>query len=515
MKKLTLILAILMATIVAKAQTVDSIPHHSMGYRDIRPQIFMEMSDGSIIGGYEIADVNPLIPLGDVWHKVSRGMPGNGLEIVDTLLLPNDNFPWHLTAKDPQGDGNIFVEFGNNFDEEYCYLKIRRFNDDLIFDTTEVFVQIAQFIGNIADPGLLLDPYANLIFAYYENLSPLKFNFVKMDLDGTIKYQKTVDSIEIDPRQDIGPIVFNQSPLQYCYWGFFHKGNPSTNFGINCYILDSLFNVQKTYRLPNLGDAPDYSEYDLNGFYTKMLGLGDGNLLVARPYHRMYNLMPYIEDQGVALIKYDSSFQKTAIRKFHSEPYLENEDVTANPIGLGRSKDGNIYFAYYTNTMRPYYGNYYGRVSVVKMDCDLNIIWQRYCLEPQGYGRSWGMMQVLEDNSVAVSGINTITTSNGQLDHTEVFYVVVNDDYDALEEEGLIVRPYAYWPNPAQDELHLQFSPDVTPTQIELYDLQGRLVHMQRKGLESLNMEGLASGAYTMRVTLEGGKVFSDKVIKE
>ena len=111
--------------------------------------------------------------------------------------------------------------------------------------------------------------------------------------------------------------------------------------------------------------------------------------------------------------------------------------------------------------------------------------------------------------------INALITSNGQLDHTEAFYVVVNDDYDTMEEQSIIVRPYAYWLNPVQSELHLQYSPDVTPTQIELYDLQGRLVRSQRNGLESLNLEGLASGAYMMRITLEGGKVFSDKVIKE
>ena len=77
------------------------------------------------------------------------------------------------------------------------------------------------------------------------------------------------------------------------------------------------------------------------------------------------------------------------------------------------------------------------------------------------------------------------------------------------------LRPYLFYPNPAQNQLHLQFSPDVTPKTIELYDLQGRLVHTQRNGLESLNLQGLASGAYTMRVTLEDGKVFTDKIVKE
>ena len=71
------------------------------------------------------------------------------------------------------------------------------------------------------------------------------------------------------------------------------------------------------------------------------------------------------------------------------------------------------------------------------------------------------------------------------------------------------------YPNPVQNELRLQYSSDVQPKQIEFYDLQGRLVQTQSKNLESLNMAGLPAGTYTMRVMLEGGKVFSDKVVKE
>ena len=63
--------------------------------------------------------------------------------------------------------------------------------------------------------------------------------------------------------------------------------------------------------------------------------------------------------------------------------------------------------------------------------------------------------------------------------------------------------------------LHLQYSPDATPKSIELYDLKGRLVRTQRNGLESLNLQSLSAGQYVMKVTLENGKVFSDKVVKE
>ena len=96
-----------------------------------------------------------------------------------------------------------------------------------------------------------------------------------------------------------------------------------------------------------------------------------------------------------------------------------------------------------------------------------------------------------------------------------VYKVTISDFLNVEEAHSHGSIEAVAYPNPAQDELHLEFSPDVTPTQIELFDLQGRLVKTQRNGLESLNLQGLAPGAYTMRVTLEGGKVFSDKVVKE
>ena len=74
---------------------------------------------------------------------------------------------------------------------------------------------------------------------------------------------------------------------------------------------------------------------------------------------------------------------------------------------------------------------------------------------------------------------------------------------------------YLAYPNPTQDQLHLQYSPDVQPKTIELYDLQGRLVRSQNQGLESVDMQGFASGQYLMKVTLEDGKSFTDKVVKE
>jgi hypothetical protein len=50
---------------------------------------------------------------------------------------------------------------------------------------------------------------------------------------------------------------------------------------------------------------------------------------------------------------------------------------------------------------------------------------------------------------------------------------------------------------------------------VELYDLQGRLVRTQRSGLERIDMSRLPAGTYMMRVTMEDGNSYSDKVVKE
>ena len=506
MKKVIVSLAILFAFCHLSAQTVDSIPHHDLGPHSAQTSTFMEMSDSSLLGGIEMADEysSSIVPLGYVLHKVSQN--GSLLEVSDSLFMPYGDIPWHLTAKDPQGEGNILAEFCNDFGDGSCLMRIRRFDDNIVFDTAEVVVSLAHFNGSAGDPGLMLDPNGDIIIVYYNYYSTtLEPNFVRIGLDGAVKYQTSIGTTQLCPGRVLGPILFSESPLSYCIWG-----SDPTNFNlINCYVLDSLFNVTDSYTLPYYIVSPDCVGFFSNSYLTKLLGLEDGNFLVARSYYRPYNMLPHMEDDGILLMKYDGDYNLLATRKFLSEPYTQYPSAAARPIGLERSKDGHVYFAYFTHV-----AYHPSQVSVVKMDNDLNIVWQRHCLERE-VGRDFGMMKVLDDNGVAVMGINTILTATGYVDYTEAFYVIVNNDYDALEEQGIIIRPYAYWPNPARDELHLQYSPDVTPQQIELYDLQGRMVRSQRNGLERIDLEGLAAGGYTMRVTLEGGKTFTDKVVKE
>ena len=500
MKKSTFILAILMATFWANAQTVDSIPHYNLGPHRGQSETLMQMSkEGSpdcFLGGILLADEVPFNPVGYVLHKVFR--LGSQMEVSDTLFLPETQMPWHFTGKNPDGTGYVLTEFYNDDGNGSCWLKIRRFNDDLYMDTTEIVLLMGDFIASSSDEGPFLDGNGDIILCYYPFMPSPSVNFVRIGLDGTVKFQKTVDNMGFVYNLVSHLKVFRESPLEYCFWGTLNDHDH-----VNCYFLDSLFNVTRQFILPKMSESPYYVNFDNEAYTTKLLSLNEGCFLASRTYSRPYNLVPHIEDDGVAVIKYDTMLNMLAQRKFLSEPYIQYDSYGAQSIGLERSKDGYIYFSYFTHQ---YYNQ--NQISVVKMDEDLNIIWQRHCLDREK-GRMYGKMIVLDDNSVAVMGMTRRANKN------EAFYIVIHDDYDDLEEQGVVVRPYAYYPNPTRDELRLHYSPDVKPTQIELYDLQSRLVKTQRTSLESLNLQGLSAGTYTMRVILEGGKVFSDKVVKE
>lgn len=512
MKKIYVLFVIVFSACHLTAQTADSIPHHNLGPFGTQANTLMETQDGSLIDNIGIfAPYSTPYDtiLGYVLHKVSwRELP---MDVSDTLFIPSERMPWLLSTRDPHSDDNILVAFYNNTVDMECFLKIQRFDDGLNFDSAEIIVPIAQSICTGTHPGPQLDSNGDIVLAYYDYYSsPLEVTFARIGLDGTVKYQKDINTLEIKAGHMAGPIIFSDSPRTYFCWGYYYD-QPHYQGYVNCYLLDSLFGVTHYYRLPNGSGAPDYVDYWDDGFHTSFLGLNDDCFLVARTYNRNSYMLPFIEDDGVAVMKYDRDFNLLARRKFLSEPFNPYNRFGATAIGLEKSKDGYVYFSYFTHNQFDE-----NQVCVVKMNENLDVIWQRHCLDREQYRSCFGKMIVLDNNSVAVMGVK-YCYKNGtyDLDHSEAFYVIVHDDYDELDEQGFTIRPYTFYPNPAQSELHLQYSPDVQPARIELYDVQGRLVQTQTRGLETLRLEGLAAGQYLMKVTLEDGQSFTDKVVKE
>ena len=93
------------------------------------------------------------------------------------------------------------------------------------------------------------------------------------------------------------------------------------------------------------------------------------------------------------------------------------------------------------------------------------------------------------------------------------FFFFNDNGIENIPEAETYVRPYDYWPNPAANQLHLRYSPDVQPALIEFYDLQGHCVYLVQSDFESVDLQNLTAGQYLMKVTMRNGKTYTNKVV--
>ena len=163
--------------------------------------------------------------------------------------------------------------------------------------------------------------------------------------------------------------------------------------------------------------------------------------------------------------------------------------------------------------------------AVEKGDFKSNTLWRRYW---DRYHPEYGMrvyvptaIAATDDGGCLVAGYSYYSDINEPWPiedfdpQTSIFLLKVFADGTLSSPEAeAFVRPYACYPNPADDVLHLEFSPDAVPTLVELYDMQGRHVLCQRSNFGSIATEDLPAGVYTIKVTLEGGKSYSETIIK-
>ena len=499
MKRIVLVFVIISMVCTLPSQTLDSIPHHGMGnygpYLVSQWDGIAQLKDGCILCNHCVGINQGEIVVGNVFYKLSR----HGAVILDTLFLEDPDPPFYSFVPNPNGDGNLRLGIKRDSLTRTSSLQILPFDDNLVFDSlNEVLLPLSDTLAySFPNSGIIIGQ--DDLFLVYWSLNAENsrdFHFVHFGHDGTLKHENVIPADSLLLLGVNGYGIFNESPLEYYAYGRHRSSSASEVF--NCYVFDSLFQPKELITINPVNQQFHYT-YGF-GWLESMVVEGDNFFLTSRYHKEVLN--------GVCVAKYDKrTHEQKGVAYFESKPMISDGGMFqygACPIGLGKGFEGSLYLAY--NTQQPMYTDK-GQIAVAKLDTDLNVLWQRFCLEPEGYYHMGELMAVLEDDGVAVCGTN--------LGYPDVFFLVINDDYDGLEEQGIIVRPYMFYPNPVQDELHLQFSPDVIPTQIELYDLQGRLMRTQKNGLESLNMEGLPTGTYMLRVALEGGKVFSDTIIKE
>ncbi len=71
------------------------------------------------------------------------------------------------------------------------------------------------------------------------------------------------------------------------------------------------------------------------------------------------------------------------------------------------------------------------------------------------------------------------------------------------------------YPNPVSGNVNVKVPSGAEIESVSLFDISGRLVKAQQSGFGSIDISGLATGMYVMKVALDDGKVFEEKIVKK
>ena len=416
--------------------------------------------------------------------------------VVDSVIVdymnPNS---YYFLEKDPNPNDDCAILFGLVYYEEgKSIFRLLKLDDYL--QTVEQF-DICFFDGISQREIFLLDPHNSIIL--YWNDSEKANYFARIGLNGEIIDSNSFEPLEFENKLnvDCDPLaVYNTNPIQYVlsYQAKFAEGQYRNEY----MVVDSLFNLLETNAMNQYFDGL-LTQAGVRNFTVKQY---EGRLFALV---ELLSMSPFCDYLEVAEI--DCNFNVLKRFKFSNPNPEDSSDAVKS---FTQAPGGGFYFSCYPNSlMITDYGN---QVYVAKLDDNLNLEWERWCLDAMPGIWSVGRdMRVLSDGGVGLCGM-LFNVGNGPRP-LDFWCFTVEDTGTAIPEAEPYIRPYLIYPNPLKDRLSIQFSPDVKLESIELYDIAGHCVASSRTA--EMDVANLPAGQYVAKIALEGGKTYTDKIVKE
>ena len=119
-------------------------------------------------------------------------------------------------------------------------------------------------------------------------------------------------------------------------------------------------------------------------------------------------------------------------------------------------------------------------------------------------------IELLENNNLAFCGW---LTGPYYYDSQDIYAVVVENENYSTPEIDAAEKPFVCYPKPAKDILNINFADDSECESVEIYSLDGRLLISQNDNFETINIANLTPGLYLIKVRMNDGKEFTEKIV--
>ena len=524
MKKLLLLIAFAFAAIFAQAQEFSPPPdfYFTYNYPDTEAEggVALETDDGCfLVSAFEYAKewidyedytvaakILKLSATGEMMGEMMFGEEGRRSTIVGLFPDPNNNGLYLAIGKIHDNELHRDRLLAYKFDGDFYIVWQKEIEIDELDNCFFYFGR--SFMDTQGDIVYMTLPYEVIHQPQGTDIQFHPQTFFKISSDDGTLLAFHESEQPISEYLALGSIFeFKDGSGDYGHVSNYNHNNAVVRMNRDFEIIDER---QLPYSMPSPygGNGYELYFYSTSINFPTVLSQPDSSLVIIWEADEMFKLPEWRTDMTMLKIDIDGSIIASQIVGF------DNDSVELAPYvrGVDRNGDG-LYFCHssYTvinNEFHLVQGT--NLITVTKTDSDLGVVWQRYCHLNMNC-RPLCITATKDEGCLVTGGAYNEESNTAYV----LAFKVLADGTLSCPETEISVRPYLFYPNPAQDQLRLQYSPDVKPMQVELYDLQGRLVRSQSQGLESVDMQGLAPGQYLMKVTLEDGKSFTDKVVKE
>ena len=442
---------------------------------------------------------------------------GNLLKRVEIDLFPSSSYNYSFIRgiyTDPQNP-DLYLAFGQNMDVPNMFTRpfVMRFNDELDI-TYSKEVELPEQYRALEAASCQMTHDGKFLVVYDIRFEQKRL-YMLISSDGEV--EKLSENYR-DVGLNMGILFELPQGNRYGHYreSFFQP--PSPKLTPRLFTLDENFDSITSKEFTSvIVDTIDYYVYSFSVRPTQCPTVKPLNDTILLFYDHILELKA--SSSGSTQNEYSTAVFKTDLDgnmldyrvigswndRYDLPAVFHSFDFSKNPITSEK--------LFYTCNMELYDDYYYylfnepNPIVLTKMDESLSVVWQRYYSIPS-YPLRAHCLLATRDGGCLVLG------SGHKNNHYDVFALKI-DSEGSVGMDDVSICPFTFYPNPAQDQLHLQYLPDVQPAKVELYDMLGRLVRTQHSDLEYIDLQGLSAGQYLMKVTLEDGKAYSDKVVKE
>ena len=461
-----------------------------------------------------------LSPEGEVVKQLVFQIDGKNLKYCGLYRHPeNEN---EILAVATLGEGNTI---GDYIQKEIAFI---RFNENLdiisqtVHDFGDEYVNLSEN-GILHQPRLLLDNEgAVTMVAHCQKTTGYCYLFARFTTDGELLAQRETD---LTPTMD-GHLTSCSANMKSdrSFGMILYEPDKS---GDHYYEVDSAFNLTRTGKLAQLTlrETVDTTyRYALEGFVEN---LNDSVALITSTgrfikhlggksgwFHYLTSL-----DDSLNVLNTDIWDIATDDNAPGGIDY-QSTRLPARDVAISITDDAIFHCGVMgindhshnssVSSIAP------STITLSKFDKELNLQWRRY-YGGDGHFYDVDVIKATEDGGCIMTGVYNEDVNVYAL----LSYVLKVDGngYDAIGENvESIAKPYFCYPNPAKDNIYIEFSPDVECQSVEIYNIDGRMVktcHGASLQNNAIDISNLNSGVYLMEIRMSDGSEFTERIVKE